>query len=137
MDDLMYVYVRCAKNTLVLDLEYKTIDFIKQTHPDFEKNLLSYQNNILKQKKTYPLDFFVSVPKELRVLSYNDHSDNYFKRQNILKNVVFRRIIEIRILKRKPKLSDILHLMKLRDMSNPKVREEFKRKLLNLYEEGA
>jgi len=136
MEDLMYVYVRCAKNTVVLDLEQKVIDFVKATHPDFEKNLLSYQNNILKQKKTYPLDYLVNVPAELKVANYFDLSEDAIKRQIILKNVVFRRIIEIRILKRKPKLSDILKLMKMRDMTNPKVREEFKRKLLNLYDEN-
>jgi len=137
MEDLMYVYVRCAKNTIILDLEQKVIDTVKSTHIDFEKNLLSYQNNILKQKKTYPLDFRVNIPYELKIQNYFEQTEDHIKRQNLLKNVVFRRIIELRVLKRKPKLADILRLMKMRDMTNPKVREEFKRKLLNLYDEGS
>jgi len=38
-------------------------------------------------------------------------------RRNILKNVVYRRIIEIRDIKRKPKLGDILAAFN--DSSNP------------------
>jgi CRP-like cAMP-binding protein len=42
MDDLMYVYTRCCRDTMLLELDKKTIDFIKTTHADFEKQLLSY-----------------------------------------------------------------------------------------------
>jgi len=67
MEDLMYVYVRCVRDTIILELENKAIDFIKFSHPDFEKKLLSYQNNILKLKKTFPLDYIMNLPKEFRV----------------------------------------------------------------------
>ena len=46
-----------------------------------------------------------------------------------------RRIIEIRLFKKRPKLSDIMKIMKRRDMTDPKVKEEFKRKILSLYDE--
>mmetsp|Transcript_3429 Transcript_3429/g.2416 ORF Transcript_3429/g.2416 Transcript_3429/m.2416 type:complete len:95 (+) Transcript_3429:433-717(+) len=55
-------------------------------------------------------------------------------RENILKNVVMRRIIEVRIQKKKPKLSDVLKIMKQKDLTNPKVREDFKKKFLALYD---
>jgi hypothetical protein len=38
-------------------------------------------------------------------------------RKNILKNIVMRKIIEIRELKKKPKLSDLLNMFK--DKSDP------------------
>ena len=46
-----------------------------------------------------------------------------------------RRIIEIRIIKKKPRLTDILRIMKTRDLSNPKIKEDFKKKILALYDE--
>lgn len=109
---------------------------MKSIHSDFEKTLLSYQNNILKLKKTYPLDYVVHIPDEINQEHYYDFPDAHLIRLNILKNVIFRRMIEIRVLKKKPKLSDILRLTKMRDMTNPKVKEEIKRRLLSLYDEG-
>jgi CRP-like cAMP-binding protein len=40
MDDLMYVYVRCCKDTTLLEFDKSTIDSIKVNHLDFEKSLL-------------------------------------------------------------------------------------------------
>lgn len=56
------------------------------------------------------------------------------KRENFMKNFVMRRLIDIRIQKRKPKLSDIMKLTRALDMSNPKVKEDFKKRFLALYE---
>lgn len=47
-----------------------------------------------------------------------------------------RRICEIRIIKKKPRLSDILRIMKSKDLSNPKVKEDFKNKILALYDDS-
>jgi hypothetical protein len=66
MEDLMYVYVRCAKNSIILELEQKTIELIKSQHADFEKSIMSYQHNILKMKETFPLDYVMNMPQELR-----------------------------------------------------------------------
>lgn len=66
MDDLMYVYARCCKNSTILMLDKQTIESIKASHADFEKSMLSYQNNILKQNKIFPLDYIMNLPKELR-----------------------------------------------------------------------
>ena len=48
-----------------------------------------------------------------------------------------RRVIEIRMIKKKPKLTDLLKMMKGKDLSDPKVKADFKRKLLALYDESA
>ena len=47
-----------------------------------------------------------------------------------------RRIIEIRMIKKKPKLTDLLRMMKGKDLSDPKVKNDFKRKILALYDES-
>ena len=61
---------------------------------------------------------------------------NFDKRlqvRNILKNLVFRRIIEIREIKKQPKLSDLLGMFK--DIkNNPKEREALIKKLIFLYD---
>jgi len=36
----MYVYVRCCKNSILLQIDKKTIDNIKLNHVDFEKSML-------------------------------------------------------------------------------------------------
>lgn len=47
-----------------------------------------------------------------------------------------RRVNEIRLIKRKPRLTDMLKMMKGKDLSDPKVKADFKRRLLALYDEG-
>jgi CRP-like cAMP-binding protein len=42
MEDLMYVFAKCVKHSVLLELNQKTFDSIKTTHPDFEKAILSY-----------------------------------------------------------------------------------------------
>ena len=53
-----------------------------------------------------------------------------FYRRNILKNIVFRRIIEIREIKKKPKLSQILEYFNKQGNKNNKDRLVNKLKLL-------
>lgn len=75
----------------------------------------------MKLKKTFPLDYIVSLPKNYAF--ENDITEDKLKCLNLLKNFVFRRLIQIRLDKKKPKLTDILKLMKKRDLTDPKVRE--------------
>ena len=87
-------------------------------------------------KKTFPLDYVMNLPKELRDIKDPNKQENIWRRENIFKNVIMRRIIEIRVLKKKPRLGDILKMIKGKDLSNPKVKEDFKRKIFALYDEN-
>lgn len=78
-----------------------------------------------------PIEFAMQMGKNGKV-----KNEDTLKRENIMKNFVMRRLVEIRIQKKKPKLSDVLKLMKQRDLSNPKVRDDFKRRFLALYEDN-
>lgn len=49
-EDLIYVYVRCAKSSNLLFIDVPHLNFIKITHADFEKKFLSYQNAIMRSK---------------------------------------------------------------------------------------
>jgi len=46
----------------------------------------------------------MNLPKELREVQDNVKQEGIWRRENIFKNVIMRRVIEIRIIKRKPKL---------------------------------
>jgi len=90
----------------------------------------------LKLKKTFPLDYIVVIPPNFikeRSISRHETKLNAY---NVMKNFVFRRIIEIRISKKKPKLNDLMKIMKKKDLSNPKTREEFKIRILSLYDDS-
>ena len=77
----------------------------------------------------------MNLPKEYREVKDNYKQEGIWRRENIFKNVIMRRIIEIRMIKKKPKLNDLLKMMKGRDLSDPKVKADFKRKILALYDE--
>ena len=66
---------------------------------------------LLKNKK-YPLDYLLEVPLNRldRRISLKDH-EAMQKRRNLLKNICFRIVIDIREVKKKPKLGDLLKLL--------------------------
>jgi hypothetical protein len=76
----------------------------------------------------------MNLPKEMRDIQDAPKQEGIWRRENTFKNVIMRRIIEIRQIKRKPKLTDMLKMMKGKDLSDPKVKEDFKRRLLALYD---
>ena len=78
----------------------------------------------------------MNLPLEYREVKNNEIQEGIWRRENIFKNVIMRRIIEIRMIKKKPKLNDILKMMKGKDLSDPKVKADFKRKIFALYDEN-
>jgi hypothetical protein len=86
-------------------------------------------------KSTFPVDYVMNMPKVFRKEKNNKLQEGIWARENTFKNLVMRRICEIRIIKKKPRLSDILRIMKQKDLSNPKVKEDFKNKILALYDD--
>jgi hypothetical protein len=47
-----------------------------------------------------------------------------------------RRINEIRQVKKKPKFTDMLKAMRGKDLKDPKIREDLKKRLLAFYDDG-
>ena len=70
----------------------------------FGRDLLIYQNKILKQEKKFPCDYVMKLSR----IEDQSVSDGQAARENSLKNVVMRIIIEIRERKNRPKLSDFI-----------------------------
>lgn len=133
MDDLTYVNARCRDQVTLLEVSKETIEDLMSKHSDFCRKMLSYQNKILKFSKIYPLDYLVNVPKEYQ--KEKIYSEEALKRDNSFKNAIMRRVIEIREEKKKPKLSDLLKMFEGKNLSDPKVRDQLKKKLYALYEE--
>lgn len=71
--------------------------------------MLLVQNQILMLKKSYPLDYMAERPK-MRVP--RDHTASYFRsmmqRRTILKNVTFKRLMEIKQHLNKPSLYSLI-----------------------------
>lgn len=115
MEDLMYVNARCQTNVALLEISKDKIEKIMENHDDFKRKMLSYQNQILKLEMTYPLDYIVNVPREFQ--KEKIYSEAALKRDNAFKNAIMRRVIEIRLEKQKPKLSDLLKMFEGKSMN--------------------
>jgi hypothetical protein len=90
---------------------------------------------MLKLKKTFPLDYIMDLPNDLRDEKDPAKQEGIWRRENIFKNVIMRRIDEIRQVKKKPKFTDLLKQMKGRDLTDPKNKADFKKKVLALYDD--
>lgn len=75
-----------------------------------QKKLLTYQNELLKTNLVYALDYVVIIPRDIMEKHYKPKNLTLesFKRMARMKNVVMRRVLEIRQQKAKPKLTDLL-----------------------------
>jgi signal-transduction protein with cAMP-binding, CBS, and nucleotidyltransferase domain len=111
LEDVMQVNVRCANEvvTNTLELNNKLFDDLMFQDDSFKKDILLYHTIMLKKQKNYPLDYIQHKPKHMLDSNYtNFHHKEAFKRKLKFKLVVFRRLQEIREIKKKPKLGDIL-----------------------------
>jgi hypothetical protein len=68
---------------------------------------LSYQNKILNLNKTYPLDYIIDMPREQREIKDANLQEGMWRRATIFKNVIMRRINEIRLIRKKPKFTEL------------------------------
>ena len=106
MQDYSYVNFRCLTDAKLLTLTHEKMKQLIEKYEDqpFGQRLLIYQNKILKQERKFPCDYVMHLPKN-EIYSITD-AQAY--RENCLKNVVMRIIIEIRERRKKPKLTDFI-----------------------------
>ena len=133
MEDLMYVNAKCQTNVTLFEISNAKMQEIMENHEDVKRKMLLYQNQILKFGISFPLDYLVNVPREYQ--GEKLFTEAALKRDNAFKNAIMRRVIEIRLEKQKPKLSDLLKMFEGKDLSNPKDKLALKKKLYDLYEE--
>lgn len=73
--------------------------------------LMIQRNRMLSNDDKFPLDYIIAIPPKLldRSIPFKDHMA-LFQRRSILKNIVFRIIIQVRETRIKPRLGFILKI---------------------------
>ena len=109
MEDIMCVNIRAIENVNMLELTQDVFTRMQDDFEGFKKKIMLFQNTMLKKSVRYPLDYIVEMPdlRRHRNISKEENVKILYRR-NKLKNVVFRRIVEVRDDKKKPKLSEII-----------------------------
>lgn len=122
-DDQMQASVRSlvgGRGTSIQLLETKSLRALMIEFPDFGKRFQMYENQLLKKNQETPLDYILPVRTMEEIKKAQKPQLQKLKaqrRKNLLKNIVFNRIMEIRILKSKPKLGDILKVFKTTNLT--------------------
>lgn len=161
-DEPTQVYAQCMKVSFIIELHedhlndvidryvHKQNSLNRPMDVDPQKLLQKYQFAVMKEQRGYPLDYIIEVPNELINKYYIPKGLNLQSLARIvrLKNAVMRRIVEIRVMKAKPKLSVLLNELKdprLLDEKMPvHMKEDIKkekrkmlsRKIIELYDDS-
>eukprot|EP00344_Euplotes_crassus_P002433 CAMPEP_0197017436 /NCGR_PEP_ID=MMETSP1380-20130617/79541_1 /TAXON_ID=5936 /ORGANISM="Euplotes crassus, Strain CT5" /LENGTH=261 /DNA_ID=CAMNT_0042444533 /DNA_START=2404 /DNA_END=3186 /DNA_ORIENTATION=+ len=119
---------------ILLELQYDKILTLCKTHEDLEKKFLKFQKQFFQENKSYPLDYIMNLPESH--FGQDEVQEKYaaINRENIFKNVVMRRIKEIREIKAKPKL---FQQLETKNISDWKARIQIKRKIREMKEKQA
>ena len=90
----------------------------------------------MSEIKPYPLDYIMKLPKHLINHKISNEQISQAQRlENTLKNVVIRRITEIRALKAKPSLKDMIDMyLKKKGEKDERARIRIKEQVLQIYE---
>mmetsp|Transcript_8905 Transcript_8905/g.7898 ORF Transcript_8905/g.7898 Transcript_8905/m.7898 type:complete len:235 (+) Transcript_8905:45-749(+) len=96
----------------------------------WRRNSLDLKSKHLKKNKSYPLDYIMNLPEKY-FENAGPGKHEAILRENIFKNVVMRRLYEIREQKSKPKL---LQQLDTKNISDWKARIQIKRKIKELKE---
>ena len=88
----MSVSIRCQTDAKLLKLSQESLAqlILKYQNDSFGKNLMIYQNKLLKKEQKYPCDYVMRLPKHYSI------DDGQIYRNNAFKNVVMRIVLEIR-----------------------------------------
>lgn len=131
------VFYRFGKNSTCYAMSIETMLEILPRHKDLRKKFLTFKQKTIIQNKPFPLDYIMALPRHLK--KNQQHSDDFEKAQrleNILKNVVIRRLTEIRALKSKPSLKDMIsEYMKKKNEKDERARVRIKEQVLQIYEQ--
>ena len=117
----MTVNMRCGMYTAIYTLSKEDVSMMRLDNPEFNKKLQLTENKYLKLNKSYPLDYSqpVWIPDHLPKFSHFNSLDERrvyegerVVRENVLKNIVYRKLIAIRFENSKPRIADILKAFK-------------------------
>ena len=103
------VYYRFGRNSICSILTYDVMLDLSTRHKTLQQQFLQFKKNTIQENKPYPLDYIMNMPKHLMSTEMNEETQQKaWRLENQLKNVVIRRLTEIRAIKSKPSLKDMI-----------------------------
>lgn len=106
LEEKMKMKLIAHSPTHVLLFSQQQLDVLMDNHVDLKKKFMLYQNKLLKEGKSYPIDVqYTEIPE--------GRTHGGIKREVILKRIVMNIVEQVRIEKSKPKLSDLLRIFKV------------------------
>ena len=136
MEEGGQVYYRFGKASICSILTYETMEEVAGRHAVLRKKFNEYRKNTIMQDKPYPLDYIMNMPRHLRDHQVSEEVQlRAWRLENQLKNVVTRRLTEIRAVKDKPSMKDwIDEYLKQRGEKDERSRVRIKDQVLQIYE---
>lgn len=136
MEDNGKVFYRFGKNSICFVLSIDTLNEIIPRHQILAKKFRQFKVRTMSEIKPYPLDYIMKLPKHLINHKISNEQISQAQRlENTLKNVVIRRITEIRALKAKPSLKDMIDMyLKKKGEKDERARIRIKEQVLQIYE---
>jgi CRP-like cAMP-binding protein len=123
------VYVRAARNTVVLEITFERLQSFTKESVLYERKLLGHQMKIFHTNKHYPLDYIKRVHEDFMTPVESSIFPEEEARKSMMKLIVMRKIYEIRMEKAKPKLGQLLKGLK----GGLRQKMEMRKKILELY----
>lgn len=109
MEDDGKVYYRFGRNSICAVLDYDKLMGIVVKHPGLKRKFLAYKNKTIVADKVYPLDYIMSLPQHLKRTNMPDEDVlRSWKLENKLKNIVIQMLTQIRAVKAKPSMRDMI-----------------------------
>ena len=136
MEEGGQVYYRFGKNSICAILTYDTMEEVANRHKVLRKKFSEFRKNTIMEDKPYPLDYIMNLPRHLRDHSISEEVQlRAWRLENQLKNVVIRRLAELKAVKDKPSMKDwIDEYLKQRGEKEERSRVRIKDQVLQIYE---
>lgn len=104
-------------------------------HKELRYKFLQFKKKTILQDKPFPLDYIMTVPKHLKNNKNPEEQAQVWRLENVLKNIVIRRLTEIRAIKAKPSLRDMIQsYMNKKSEKDERARVRIKEQVLQIYE---
>lgn len=104
-------------------------------HPILKKQFLTFQKETIEKNKHLILDYKMNLPKHLR----KPNQELQFKgllMENTLKNIVMQKLSEIRAIRDKPSLKDMINdYIKKQQRKDERAAVRIKEQVLQIYEQ--
>ena len=131
------VYYKFGRNSIVSILPIDIMNDIYPRHPILKKQFLNFQKSTIAQEKTFILDYIMNLPKHLRREDQDQQKQTLaLKLENLLKNVVMQKLSEIRAVRDKPSLKDMINdYLKKQQKKDERAAVRIKEQVLQMYEQ--